>query len=139
MLAERLGTTRNALYKTLHDARNRLRAHLVSTGHLVPHHYYSRCAMTASRHVLTTAAVQGLLVDTNPWLSCDDCFRLVDQYVELLLHDPDAEMPAMNAHLAGCAACAEEAVTPCWSWPRRTPGSTRRLPWHTCPGPERAG
>ncbi len=67
--------------------------------------------MTASRHVLTTAAVQGLLVDANPWLSCDDCFRLVDQYVELLLHDPDAEMPAMNAHLAGCAACAEEAVT----------------------------
>ena len=36
VLAERLGTTRNALYKTLHDARNRLRAHLVSTGHLVP-------------------------------------------------------------------------------------------------------
>lgn len=36
VLADRLGTTRNALYKTLHDARNRLRAHLVSTGHLVP-------------------------------------------------------------------------------------------------------
>lgn len=36
VLAERLGTTRNALYKTLHDARARLRAHLVSTGHLVP-------------------------------------------------------------------------------------------------------
>jgi RNA polymerase sigma-70 factor (ECF subfamily) len=34
VLAERLGTTRNALYKTLHDARRRLRAALVDCGHL---------------------------------------------------------------------------------------------------------
>jgi RNA polymerase sigma-70 factor (ECF subfamily) len=34
VLAERLGTTRNALYKTLHDARVRLRAHLTASGHL---------------------------------------------------------------------------------------------------------
>lgn len=34
VLAERLGTTRGALYKTLHDVRCRLRAHLVTTGHL---------------------------------------------------------------------------------------------------------
>lgn len=36
VLAERLGTNRNALYKTLHDARTRLRAALVATGHLEP-------------------------------------------------------------------------------------------------------
>lgn len=36
VLAERLGTTRNALYKTLHDARQRLRAGLVASGHLDP-------------------------------------------------------------------------------------------------------
>lgn len=34
VLAERLGTNRNALYKTLHDARRRLRAALTNTGHL---------------------------------------------------------------------------------------------------------
>lgn len=34
VLADRLGTTRNALYKTLHDARARLRAHLIASGHL---------------------------------------------------------------------------------------------------------
>lgn len=34
VLADRLGTTRNALYKTLHDARCRLRAALTATGHL---------------------------------------------------------------------------------------------------------
>lgn len=34
VLAQRLGTNRNALYKTLHDARKRLRAHLTRTGFL---------------------------------------------------------------------------------------------------------
>lgn len=34
VLADRLGTSRNALYKTLHDARVRLRAALVESGHL---------------------------------------------------------------------------------------------------------
>jgi RNA polymerase sigma-70 factor (ECF subfamily) len=32
VLAERLGTTRGALYKTLHDARQKLRAHLAEIG-----------------------------------------------------------------------------------------------------------
>lgn len=34
VLADRLGSTRNALYKTLHDARRRLRASLIASGHL---------------------------------------------------------------------------------------------------------
>ena len=32
VLAERLGTTRGALYKTLHDARRKLRRHLLASG-----------------------------------------------------------------------------------------------------------
>ena len=34
VLADRLGTTRGALYKTVHDVRVRLRAELVASGHL---------------------------------------------------------------------------------------------------------
>ena len=34
VLAERLGSTRNALYKTLHDARRRLREALTDLGYL---------------------------------------------------------------------------------------------------------
>ena len=41
VLAERLGTTRGALYKTLHEARNRLRAELAAAG-LGPEHWQSR-------------------------------------------------------------------------------------------------
>jgi RNA polymerase sigma-70 factor (ECF subfamily) len=33
VLADRLGTTRNALYKTLHDARRKLRTQLAAAGH----------------------------------------------------------------------------------------------------------
>lgn len=34
VLAQRLGTTRNALYKNVHDARKRLREALIASGHL---------------------------------------------------------------------------------------------------------
>jgi RNA polymerase sigma-70 factor (ECF subfamily) len=34
VLAERLETNRNALYKTIHDARARLRSHVAAAGHL---------------------------------------------------------------------------------------------------------
>ncbi|MEO7422302.1 MAG: sigma-70 family RNA polymerase sigma factor [Ornithinibacter sp.] len=36
VLADRLGSSRGALYKTVHDVRVRLRAELVTTGHLSP-------------------------------------------------------------------------------------------------------
>ncbi len=60
-------------------------------------------------------ALRRLTTDPGPWLSCDDCFRLADRYVEGLLagvDDPtDTEFAAMPAHLAGCSACAEEVTT----------------------------
>ena len=36
VIADRLGTTRNTVYKTLHDARKRLRAYLTTQGYLDP-------------------------------------------------------------------------------------------------------
>jgi hypothetical protein len=63
---------------------------------------------------LAPALVARLTLDTDPWLSCDDCFRLVDQYVEELLQPPAGaapDAPAMLAHLRGCPACADETTT----------------------------
>ena len=59
---------------------------------------------------LTESAVTALLVDTEPYLSCDDCFAQVDVYVERRSAGPAFDDPAMAAHLAGCGACAEEAA-----------------------------
>jgi hypothetical protein len=71
--------------------------------------------MTAAHRPLRTDALRRLTIDPGPWLSCDDCFRLVDRYVEATLSESTeptrAELAAMPAHLAGCAACAEEAAT----------------------------
>lgn len=55
------------------------------------------------------AVVASLIADTGPYLSCDECFERVDQYVDARLLDPQHADPAMRAHLRGCAACHEEA------------------------------
>ena len=67
--------------------------------------------MSDQRPPLSTQAAQRLVLYTEPYLSCDDCFALVDAYVEALLADPTHDRPAMRVHLAGCGACAEEART----------------------------
>lgn len=66
--------------------------------------------MTDTPRRLDAAAVRALTLSTEPWLSCEDCFHLTDQFAELVLSDPGtAEMPAMFVHLRACPACAEEA------------------------------
>jgi hypothetical protein len=71
--------------------------------------------MTAADRLLTAAALDLLTTEPGPWLSCDDCFRLVDSHVEALLAGGaapvSAQLAAMPAHLSGCSACAEEATT----------------------------
>ena len=43
-------------------------------------------------------------------VSCEECFELLDQYVDLELAgaDADARLPGMRAHLEGCPACDED-------------------------------
>ena len=123
VLAQRLGTSRGALYKTVHDARARLRGELTAKGYLpshrdpplrrphgpaprqAPHEHHT----TVHVRAWARAAVDALLLDTTPWLSCDDCFARMDTYVEALLSDPHHRDAAMDKHLRGCAACDEEA------------------------------
>jgi hypothetical protein len=43
-------------------------------------------------------------------VTCDECFELLDEYVELELAgvDPDRRLPGMREHLQGCPACSED-------------------------------
>lgn len=62
-----------------------------------------------SRHApLTDSAVEALLRDTMPWLSCEECFERMDAYAEGTVRGAPAD-EAMATHLAACAACQEEA------------------------------
>lgn len=67
--------------------------------------------MTDQNPRLSRAALANLLVDTSPYLSCDDCFDQIDTYVEQLLADPNHQDIPMQVHLTACPACAEEAGT----------------------------
>jgi anti-sigma factor RsiW len=51
-----------------------------------------------------------LLGPAGEEIGCDDCFELLDAYVELELagEDADARVPGLRAHLEGCPACREE-------------------------------
>jgi anti-sigma factor RsiW len=54
--------------------------------------------------------LEDLLGPGGPELSCDECFDLLDEYVDVELagEDADARIPGMRTHLSGCPACREE-------------------------------
>lgn len=58
----------------------------------------------------TNHAIGRLLGPAEPEATCDECFELLDVYVDrdLLQGDAEAAMPTLAAHLRGCPACAED-------------------------------
>jgi hypothetical protein len=51
--------------------------------------------------------IEQLIGPVLPELGCDECFEVLDTYVELEIAGApaDAQMPLMGAHLEGCSAC----------------------------------
>jgi hypothetical protein len=51
-----------------------------------------------------------LLGPAEPEVSCETCFELLDEYVELEVagEDADLRLPGMRAHLRGCPACHDD-------------------------------
>ena len=82
VLAERLGTTRGALYKTLHDARRKLRRHLEERGSFARHRAGGDDLMKRPE---LKQALGRLLGPAEPEIGCDECFDQLDRYVELEL------------------------------------------------------
>jgi hypothetical protein len=54
--------------------------------------------------------VDRLLGPSEPEVTCEQCFELLDEYVDLEARgaDADAKLPGMGAHLVGCPACHED-------------------------------
>ena len=59
---------------------------------------------------MTNRDLEDLLGPGGYEISCEECFALLDEYVELELDraDADSRIPGMRAHLNGCPACREE-------------------------------
>jgi hypothetical protein len=54
--------------------------------------------------------IASMLGPGEPELTCEDCFELLDRYVDVTLAagDPERAAPGMGAHLAGCPACRDD-------------------------------
>ena len=105
VLADRLSTTRNALYKTLHDARRKLRDHLDECGLALDWLEETRDGTTRSE-----AGARPAPGPAGPEVGCDECFDELDRYVELELagEDADAAIPGPARAPRRLPACREE-------------------------------
>jgi len=101
-LAAALGSSRNAIYKALFEARRILRARLAATGTDLAH-------------------CPGAPWTGPPWLDdllgadpgdagCDLAFHVLDRYAEAELNEmgPDNRFPGVAAHLRRCEACHQD-------------------------------
>jgi hypothetical protein len=102
VLATRLGSSRNAIYKALFEARRRLRARLAADRHDLAHR-----SGNASACLRWADAV--LAADPGD-AGCDFTFQLLDRYVEAELRGPGPgpRFPAVAAHLRSCQDCHQD-------------------------------
>ena len=51
-----------------------------------------------------------LLGPSGAEVSCEECFEVLDEYVDLELagEDADRRLPGLREHLRGCPACRED-------------------------------
>ena len=63
-----------------------------------------------SEHENERREVERLLGPVGEQVSCDQCFELLDEFVELEVagRDADARLPGLRTHLDGCPACRED-------------------------------
>jgi hypothetical protein len=54
--------------------------------------------------------IKRILGPAEPEILCDECFEMLDEYVDLELKGgaADERIPGMRSHLEGCPACSEE-------------------------------
>jgi hypothetical protein len=64
--------------------------------------------MSASNH--RNEPLERVLGPTGFEVTCEQCFELLDQYVDLELagEDADRHLPGLRTHLGGCPACRED-------------------------------
>jgi hypothetical protein len=77
--------------------------------------------MTRPEHLDADRLAQ-ILGPAEPELTCDQCFDVLDTYVELELSGADADraIPGLRTHLQGCPACGEDHAS-LLAYPRAEP------------------
>jgi hypothetical protein len=67
----------------------------------------------SNKAIQVDPVIRCLLGPADPELTCEECFELLDEYVEHELEGAEADerIPGMRPHLEGCSACHEEHDT----------------------------
>ena len=60
---------------------------------------------------LSADAIDRLTANTEPWLSCDDCFDVVDVAIDAMVVSSTPLTEEFRVHLLRCAVCREEACS----------------------------
>jgi RNA polymerase sigma-70 factor (ECF subfamily) len=101
-LVAELGSTRGAIYKTMFDARRKLRAALVANGYL---------DRDTGRRPMNDRSELDRFLQTDPQdVGCDEAMRMLNVYVDLLARDATAaqRFPGIAAHLHACGPCSQD-------------------------------
>lgn len=56
-------------------------------------------------------AIDRLTANTEPWLSCDDCFEQIDVVIDAMMVSSASLSQEFRVHLLQCPACYEEACS----------------------------
>jgi hypothetical protein len=68
--------------------------------------------MNGRQREVDDRTLRRLASDPGEWLSCDECFRLLDIYVDAAVGDEQrGNFGPMANHLETCPACLDEART----------------------------
>lgn len=60
---------------------------------------------------VNASSIDALTIDSEPYLSCDNCFEQTDEAIEALLAQRRDLDRAFVVHLRACPACRDEART----------------------------
>ena len=117
-LADRLGSNRNALYKTMFDARRKLRAVLAAHGYLTTRDVRPEDERTSEATMTGWAELERFLTDRSPRRRLRQALHIIHVYVEACLDDTAGaeaarRYPGVAAHLLACDPCAEDSTASC--------------------------
>lgn len=57
---------------------------------------------------LSDEQARRFVLAADPFMSCDECFEHLDEYIDAPATATAPWFPAMTSHLTGCQACREE-------------------------------
>ena len=114
-LVTELGSNRNAIYKTMFDARRKLHAALVANGHLrrLRDRRRARASTEGGAKTMSEWVELEQFLRTDPRdVGCDEALRLLHVYVEVVFDDGSEEAarryPGVAEHLRACGPCDED-------------------------------